>query len=250
MKNSNIMIVEDESIIAMNIKETLFELEYQVFGVAPSIEKALKLLKKGMPDLILMDVFLKDGDNGIELAKTINEQYEIPIIFLTANSELSTITKASESSPYGYLVKPFKSVDLHSTIEMALQRFKQDQIKLNELSSMKNLNSSLKTKLSETEISYTRLVTLKNGYVYDREKQNLFNGEEIITLTQREKKIMDILCANIGHTVSIEQIELVVWSDDPAGYAALRSLLFRLRAKLPEGMIVNVSGSGYKINKN
>ena len=249
MKKNNIMIVEDESIIALNIKETLFELGYDVLGIASNIKKAFKLLENGTPDLILMDVFLKDGDNGVELAKMINEKFEIPIIYLTANSELRTISHAGESSPYGYLVKPFKATDLQSNIEIALQRFKQDQIQKNQFDSMKNLNVSLQTKMHENQMPYTQIVALKDGYMFDREEKTLYNGDKTISLTQREKKVMDTLCANVGHVTSIEQIEAAVWSDEPAGYAALRSLLFRLRSKLPEDMITNTSGSGYKIHK-
>jgi len=249
MKKNSIMIVEDESIIALNIKETLFELGYDVLGIASNSKKALKLLEDATPDLILMDVFLKDGDNGVELAKLINGKYDIPIIYLTANSELRTIAHAGESSPYGYLVKPFKATDLQSNIEIALQRFKQDQAQKNQLDSIKNLNVSLQTKIQESETHSTQLVALKDGYMFDRNEKTLYNGQKIISLTQREKKVMDTLCANVGHVTSIEQIETAVWSDEPAGYAALRSLLFRLRAKLPEGMITNSSGSGYKIHR-
>lgn len=249
MKKNSIMVVEDESIIALNIKETLFELGYDVLGIASNIKKALKLLEEGRPDLILMDVFLKDGDNGVELAKMINAKYEIPIIYLTANSELRTIAHAGESSPYGYLVKPFKATDLQSNIEIALQRFKQDQSQKSQLDSIKNLNVSLQTKILESETPHMQLIALKDGYMFDREEKILYNGEKTISLTQREKKVMDTLCANVGHVTSIEQIEAAVWSEEPAGYAALRSLLFRLRAKLPEGMITNTSGSGYKIHR-
>lgn len=249
MKKNSIMIVEDESIIALNIKETLFELGYDVLGIASNSKKAFKLLEGERPDLILMDVFLKDGDNGVELAKLINSKYEIPIIYLTANSELRTIAHAGESSPYGYLVKPFKATDLQSNIEIALQRFKQDQAQKNQLDSIKNLNVSLQTKIQESETDSTHLIALKDGYMFDRDEKTLYNGQKIISLTQREKKVMDTLCANVGHVTSIEQIETAVWSDEPAGYAALRSLLFRLRAKLPEGMITNSSGSGYKIHR-
>ncbi|MFT5661417.1 MAG: DNA-binding response OmpR family regulator [Sulfurimonas sp.] len=249
MKKSNLMIVEDVSIIALNIKETLLELGYDVLGIASNIQKAFKLLERGTPDLIIMDIFLKDGDNGVELAKMINEKYEIPIVYLTANSELKTISHAGESSPYGYLVKPFKATDLQSTIELALQRFKQDQIQKNQFDSMKNLNVSLQTKIHETQTPYTQTVGLKDGYMFDREEKILYNGEKTISLTQREKKVMDTLCANVGHVTSIEQIETAAWNDEPAGYSALRSVLFRLRSKLPEGMITNTSGSGYKIHR-
>jgi DNA-binding response OmpR family regulator len=107
----------------------------------------------------------------------------------------------------------------------------------------------LKTKIQKDATQSSQLVALKDGYMFDRREKSLYNGEEIIPLTQREKKVMDTLCANVGHVTSIEQIETAVWSDHPAGYAALRSLLFRLRLKLPEGMITNASGSGYKIHQ-
>lgn len=249
MKKINIMIVEDESIIALNIKETLLELGYSVIGIASDAEKAHKLLSEYKPDLILMDIFLRNGDNGIVLAKEINEMYACPIIYLTANHESKTIAEASKSAPYGYMVKPFKYQDLHSTIVVALERFKHDRSQKYALDTIKNINASLKNKIEENSQSKTKIVALKYGYLYDRVTRILYHAEEQITLTERERCVIDILCMQLGHIVSIEQIELAAWKNKPAGYGSLRSLLFRLRSKLPKDLITNESGSGYRINK-
>ena len=249
MKRINIMIVEDESIIALNIKETLLELGYGVTGIAPNTEKSLMLLEDKCPDLILMDIFLKDGDSGIELAKIINTKYDIPIIYLTANSESQTISQASKSAPYGYVVKPFKGHDLHSAIEVAIQRFSHDKKQKDAFDTVKSINLSLQTKIEENQESKSKLVQLKHGYIFDREERILYHAQEKVNLTEREISVINALCLNVGHIISIDQIEAAAWQDKPAGYASLRSLLFRLRAKLPKDIIENVSGRGYKINK-
>lgn len=99
MSKIKILIVEDESIIALNLKETLLDLGYEPCGVAPNKCKTMKILEKGVvPDLILMDIYLKGPTTGIELAKELKTTLPYtPVVFLTANSEINTIKKASET---------------------------------------------------------------------------------------------------------------------------------------------------------
>ena len=98
MSSIKILIVEDETIIAMNLKETLKELGYECCGIAPNKCRTMKILEKGViPDLILMDIYLKGPTTGIELAEELKVTMpEVPIIFLTANSESITIKEASK----------------------------------------------------------------------------------------------------------------------------------------------------------
>ncbi len=110
MSKIKILIVEDETIIAMNLKETIRELGYDCCGVAPNKCKTMKLIDSGIrPDLILMDIYLKGPTTGIQLAEELKDIIpHVPIIFLTANSESITIKEASKTSPYGYILKPYK----------------------------------------------------------------------------------------------------------------------------------------------
>jgi len=120
LAKNKIIVVEDEGIVAMDISKCLTGLGYDVVFVSDSGEKTLKLLDENKADLILMDVELKGGLNGIETAKLINEKMDIPIVFLTAFEDEATMNKLKEVSPYGYLVKPFDDEDLKRTVSKIL----------------------------------------------------------------------------------------------------------------------------------
>ncbi|MGV7108090.1 LytR/AlgR family response regulator transcription factor [Flavobacterium sp. U410] len=121
-----ILIVEDELIIAEDIKSILQEQGYHVIGIAMDYKEALRILnQKEKPDLILLDVNLNDNKNGIDLAYYINEHYKIPFIFATSYSDSQTLEKAKETKPVSYLVKPFKKEQLLSTIEISMYKIDQ-----------------------------------------------------------------------------------------------------------------------------
>lgn len=122
-KNTKIFIVEDELIAAESLTMDLKKLGYQVVGTADSHQKAFKSINETKPDLVLMDIQLKGNDNGINIASELSKNSKIPIIYLTAYGDEKTLNKALETSPYGYLVKPYKIEDLQSTINVALNKF-------------------------------------------------------------------------------------------------------------------------------
>lgn len=125
-----ILLVEDESIEAMDIKRTLESFGYEVPYVASSGEDAIKKALEIVPDLILMDIVLKGETDGIQAASGIKE-LDIPVIYLTAHSEESTIEKAKLTEPYGYIIKPYDPIELKYAIELALYKHK-IEIKLKE----------------------------------------------------------------------------------------------------------------------
>ncbi len=127
MTKANVLVVEDEFIVSKDIQSSLKKLGYNVIGAAPSGEKALELLAENTPDIVLMDIMLKGEMNGIETAEIVRNQYAIPVIYLTAYADESTLSKAKVTEPYGYILKPFKEIDLHTSIEMALYKHKKEQ---------------------------------------------------------------------------------------------------------------------------
>ena len=127
MERVRILVVEDEGVTAMDIQAQLQSLGYDVPALAFSGEEALVQVDKTRPDLILMDVRLKGQLNGIETAQYIREHYTIPIIYLTAYADDETLRQAKVTEPIGYILKPFESKALHSTIEMALYRHKMER---------------------------------------------------------------------------------------------------------------------------
>lgn len=121
-----ILIVEDELIIAEDVKNMLTHMEYDVIGVAMDYDEAITILEDKKPDLILLDVNLNSQKDGIDLAEIINEKYKIPFIFTTSYSDSLTLNRAKNTHPINYLVKPFKKEQLFSTIELALYSLSQE----------------------------------------------------------------------------------------------------------------------------
>lgn len=122
MSKINVLVVEDESIVSKDIQYSLKKLGYNVVGAAATGEKAIELAGEKSPDIILMDIMLKGDITGIEASAEIKEKYNIPIIFLTAYADENTLSKAKVTEPYAYIIKPFKEIDLHTSIEMALYK--------------------------------------------------------------------------------------------------------------------------------
>lgn len=122
MQASKILIVEDEGIIAMDIRRQLEGFGYQVVATAFSGGQAITLANQHKPDLVMMDIVLKGEMDGIGAAQAIVESLRIPVIFLTAYSDPATLARAKATGAYGYLIKPFRPDELHASIEVALYK--------------------------------------------------------------------------------------------------------------------------------
>jgi PAS domain S-box-containing protein len=131
-KLPKILIVEDETIVAMDIERGLRALGYVVVGAAGQGESAIELAQAERPDLILMDIRLKGPMDGIEAACEIRSRFSIPVIFLTAHADEATVERAKAAEPYGYLLKPFVDQELHTAIEIALNKRRAEQAVLTE----------------------------------------------------------------------------------------------------------------------
>ena len=118
----NILVTEDESIVRKDIERSLKKLGYNVVGSADTGEKAISLAKELKPDLALMDIMLKGDMTGIEAASEIKKVTDIPVIFLTAYADEGTLNKAKITEPHAYILKPFKEIDIHTSIEIAMHK--------------------------------------------------------------------------------------------------------------------------------
>ncbi|MGD1005440.1 MAG: response regulator [Methanoregulaceae archaeon] len=127
MAKPAVFIVEDEAIVANDIKETLKSLGYSVSGISASGELAIEKVKETQPNLVLMDIHLAGKMDGIEAAGQIHSLYDIPVIYLTAYADKDLLERAKITEPYGYVLKPYDERELHSIIEMALYKHKIDR---------------------------------------------------------------------------------------------------------------------------
>jgi len=129
MTKSRILVVEDEAIVAMGIKQKLEDLGHQVVDIVFTGEDAVQTALNTEPELILMDIVLKGSMDGIQAAAKIRNQLDIPVIYLTAYSDEEVLERARMTEPYGYIIKPFKKSELNANIEMALYKHAEDQKK-------------------------------------------------------------------------------------------------------------------------
>src|SRR5688572_3178667 len=116
-----ILIVEDQFIEAHDLQLILEKANYEVIGIARSVDQALEQIEIEKPDLVFLDIMLKGNRNGIELAKILKENY-IGFIFISANSSKKILDQAKITQPYGFIVKPFREQDVLTTLEIAFYR--------------------------------------------------------------------------------------------------------------------------------
>lgn len=172
-----VLIVEDEALIASEISECLEENDFEISGITPTAEEALASIKHNKPDVILMDISIKGKMNGIELAKNIIKTQNIPIVFLTSNSDSSVIKEATSINPTAFLLKPFSEKELPIAIELAFNNHNTQTLKalaqkpiLTNAVFVKSGKRFSKIKTSDilfiqAEGSYSRLITADGEYV-------------------------------------------------------------------------------------
>jgi len=124
---ARIFIVEDEAIVAADIRETVRSLGYQVAGLAKSGESALEQIPAANPDLVLMDIHLAGSKDGIDTAGEIHAAYDIPVVFLTAYADADLLNRAKKTEPYGYVIKPYDERTLQSAIEVAVYKHRMER---------------------------------------------------------------------------------------------------------------------------
>ena len=126
MTKADILIVEDEALVAADLGDRLREMGYTVAAELSSGEEALEKIAALRPDLILMDIVLDGEMDGIEAARQVRSRWDTPVVFLTAHADNNTLRRARLAEPFGYVIKPFAEAELHATVEMALYKHKAD----------------------------------------------------------------------------------------------------------------------------
>lgn len=245
MLKINVLVVEDESIVSKDIQHSLKKLGYTIVGAAATGEKAYELAVTLSPDIILMDIMLKGDMNGIEAVEKIKEEIDVPIIYLTAYADKSTLEKAKITEPYGYIIKPFKDVDLHTTIEMALYKFSQERKVKNErdffsslvenkessseLIFIKSKNKLLKIKNKdvcyvESLKDYVSLMTVDNRYTFHSSMKDILSklpSDQFIRVHRSYIVRLDKITSIEYPTLELEKIDKLI----PIGGAYRNNLI-------------------------
>ncbi|MBZ2165468.1 histidine kinase dimerization/phosphoacceptor domain -containing protein [Methanobacterium spitsbergense] len=232
MVYEKILLVEDDSLEAMDLKRTLEFLGYEVPCVASSAEEAVAKALEIMPDLILMDIFLKGDCDGIEAASKIKE-LNIPIIYLTAHSEESTVERAKVTEPYGYIIKPYNINEIKYSIEFSIYKNKMEKA------------------LRESEERYSKTLDAVNDGLWDWDTSsgNVFfsnNYCKILGYDPGEFPANHESWRLLVHPDDIDSVEKKVQESVESG----RGFEIDLRMKTKSGKWLNVSTQGKEIEKD
>ncbi len=230
--STSVLIVEDETVLAIGMEYSLEELGFEVSGIETTAKAAISHVKEKHPDIVLMDINLKGLETGIDAAKIIWEASKTPVVFLTSYSDDKTIKEAMESEPYGYLLKPCRDEELKVTIQTALHKHKY----------------FLKNKDFKDEKKESKLfIECENGFLYHKGKNILYKEAEVIKLTGNETRLFDILSDYPNEPISYERIGDYIWGDDGDYTGKLRTLIYRVKNKLSYDLLENVYEIGYKL---
>lgn len=226
MSKAKILIVEDEMIVALEMKRCLEKLNFEITNMAKNYNTAINSVRINKPDIILMDINLKNSKDGIETTKKIHSIDKIPVIYITAFCDENTINRAIETNPVSYLIKPFKREELKSNILLGLYKKSQNN---KSYSNTSNINLGL-------------------GYYFSYDKNQLFYKELAIKLSIKENLLLKILIEARGKIVPFEELESFIWPANIVSKSTLRTLIYRLRSKLEYKLIETISVVGCKIN--
>jgi PAS domain S-box-containing protein len=128
MPEKRILIVEDERIVAEDLKRLLVKLGYAVTGIAASGEEAIQSVRTDRPDLVLMDIRIQGPQDGIDVAEHLYAEYDVPVSYLTAFADAPTLDRAKATLPFGYILKPFETRSLQVVIELAIHRHRMERV--------------------------------------------------------------------------------------------------------------------------
>ena len=184
---ANIMIVEDEGIVARDIESRLTKMGYDVVAIADSGELALKQVAEVRPDLVLMDIILKGELDGTQTARLLYDDYHIPVIYLTAHADYATVQRAKEAEPFGYVVKPFQEQDLKTSIEMALVKHQSEMRLRQSTLTLQESNDLLEKRVAERTANLEEAIVLLKQEVQERKMAQKTLQERDLQLRQAQK---------------------------------------------------------------
>ena len=227
MKEINILIVEDESIVAMEIESYIKKLGYTVIAISSNAKDAFTVVSEQKIDIILMDICIKGDQDGVEAAAIIKKSHpHIEIIFLTAHLDDYNVDRAIETNPTAYLSKPFNREELRVFLKIALRRIHKGSA------------------LCEENKHH---IILDDEFSYDPSSHILYCCHEIIHLTKKENELLELLIENKNNLVDFYTIENTIWPDKTTNTNTIRTLVKRLRQKLKHKFIETVSSRGYRL---
>jgi len=228
MKEINILIVEDESIVAIEIESYIKKLGYSVADTCSNAQDTFTVIEEQHIDIILMDICIKGELDGVETATMIKKSYpHIEVIFLTAHLDDYNVDRAIELNPTAYLSKPFNREELRVFLKIALRKLDKE---------------------STNPQTHKDHIILDEEFSYDTSNSTLYCCFEMINLTKKESDFLELLLNNKNSVVDFYTIENAIWPNKETNANTIRTLVKRLRQKLKHKFIESVSSRGYRLN--
>jgi signal transduction histidine kinase/AmiR/NasT family two-component response regulator len=202
----NILIVEDEIIIALDIAAKLKSLGYGVTNTAVSPQEALESIEQQIPDLIMMDINLKSDIDGIELCTIIKEKYHIPVVYMTSYSDVKTIERAMLTEPYGYIIKPYNPSTLAATLKTSFKRLELE----NKISRQTDMFVSILDNITNAVAltAYSGVIERVNGRFYDIFPYSDVSGMNIRDVFKESIDMSDISVLHMNGSQEIYNIDV------------------------------------------
>ena len=221
---TKILVVEDESLVALELANTLTSLGYEVVDYVTDATSALKVLEEKSVDLLVMDINLGTVQDSIDFYTS--QKLLLPLIYITAYSDEATIERAIQTNPLGYLLKPINDNELKALLKLA--EYKLHNVEKQEIH---------------------QAIELGYGYSFDTQKRKLFYNTMHINLGTKELLLLEMLIKANGQAISFESIEESLYKENASGTSSLRTLIYRLRSKLEYKLIQNEFNYGIKLTR-
>ncbi len=227
----NIMIVEDEVITQRHLKDILEQNNVNMIKAFDNGTDVMEALKDHSFDMILMDINIKGSTDGIRLAKNILDNHALPIVFITAYCDNTTLDEALVLSPYGFIAKPFSEQDVLIMLQVAYKRFLVHK----------------KTDSDRHKEHLDHHIKINEYFTYSLALSTLYYNKKPVRLNIRQNSLIKILCKNINNTVSKEALTTSIWEKEVTASSSLRNLVYSIRKIFPDLPIHSHSKMGYSI---
>ncbi|SFP03098.1 response regulator transcription factor [Hydrogenimonas thermophila] len=215
----SLLYVEDDESVSQSYASS-FELFFQNVYIAKNYEEALEIYAKNSPDIILVDIELKNSLNGMAIVKKIREDdVGTPIVFLTSYSDNKYLMEAINLQIDGYIIKPLDIVNFQQSMLKCLKKIRSQQI-----------------------------VTLDSKLYYDFDSLELFEENIKVKLGKKENLLLQLFLKNRNKIISRNDLEFHIWNDNYISDSAIKNLIGSLRRKIGKEKIINISKIGWKIN--
>ncbi len=229
-KDFNVLVVEDEPILALAMEVKLKKLGLNISALASNASFAITHAQNNYPDLAIIDINLNEDKTGIDVANYLWRSLNIPIIFLTSYHNDNIVKKAMDCEPYAYLIKPCRDVELKVAIATVMNKHQYF---------FKDKKTILEKK--------TKYIFIKENIKFDLVSNELFIDKDLVKLTKNEKKLFSFLCQSPGRILSFDSIYRYIWREDAYDLAKLRSMIYRLKNKIGFNPFESFYEEGYRL---